>query len=154
MTAATQLTRQISPFRFFLVALVFATCTGSYAAAQDKLRPAADIPTPGEFDRWDYNVYFALPARITYVLQERDLNGNLVGAYEHDDYESALAQQDFLETRMMLDYRIVEVRQPQRWFFDGRYDTYTQAWAAAMNLRDAGLDYDIREVTDWEFTRR
>lgn len=153
MTGRPQLT--VNSLRLFLIGLVFATCTGSYAAAQEKFRLVADVPAPAEFDRWDYNVFFALPARISYELQEFTPEGELIGTYAHDDLEGALDQKDFLETRMLLTYRIVEVRHPQRWFFDGRHDTYSQAWTVAMNLRDMGLEYEIREVSnDWDLPQK
>lgn len=113
-----------------------------------------DLPGPGEFDDRDYVLKFADPAQIAFELREYSLEGELLYTYEHETMESALDQKDFLETRMMLLYEIVEVELPQTWIFFGRYDTYADATRDSGILRRLGFDTVIQSVIRFSNPKR
>ncbi len=138
----------------FCAAITFVSVSPTLVAKDFDVLRDIDLPGSGDFDNRDYVLKFANPPQITFELREYSLDGDLLYTYEHETMESALDQKDFLETRMMLLYEIVEVEQPQTWIFFGRYDTYADATRDSGTLRRLGFDTAIQSVMEFDLIRR
>ena len=123
-------------------------CTAQDLGSQSKL-PKVLIEGPDRDlvdDMYDYRLQFAFPAQYRYELEEYSIDGELLRTYKHDSLESAEAQKDFLETRMMNNYVIVEVEMPQTWFTYGIYDLRGDAMMEAYGLEANGFDTRIQRI--------
>ena len=97
-------------------------------------------------DIFDYRLQFAFPAQYRYVLEEYSMDGERLTTYKHDSLESAEAQKDFLETRMMNNYIIVEIEIPQTWMTYDVYDLRSDARWEASGLEAIGFDTRIQTI--------
>lgn len=109
----------------------------------------SEIPIPDRDwveDFHDYQLYWAFPARVGYLVQEYSLDGTLLNSYEHDTLANAEAQKDFLETKMMLHYEIESFNHPQTWFLWDVYDRRGDAYPDQHFIEGLGLDTRIDAI--------
>ena len=130
-------------------------CVAQDLGSQSKLTDVLIEAPPRDLvdDVFDYRLQFAFPAQYRYELEEYSMDGELLRTYKHDSLESAEAQKDFLETRMMNNYIIVEVELPQTWFTYGIYDLRGDAMMEASGLEANGFDTRIQRVFQFSKTR-
>lgn len=142
-------------FACFTLFIASGLSSGQDANMESKW-PTLELQTPDPElvdEIYDYRLQFAVPSQSRFVLEEYSMDWELLNTYDHGTRESAEAQKDFLETRMMLYYDIVEVKLPQTWWDYGIYDQRGDALQQAWDLEAIGFDTRLRKVITFSKTR-